>query len=120
MSDLRPEHTPQGDPCTKCGLPPSVHRPARARTREEYYAQYKVDNSGVIGERRRAHQRTPQARAIRRAWRKLNPAARVILGIDGEGWTDKVTGEHHYSYLCASTETGRYWEVEGDSDLPGY
>lgn len=118
MPDLRPEHAPQGDPCVKCGLPLSVHRVTRSR--EEYYARYRADNSGVIADRRATYQRTPKSKAIRRAWRRLNPSERIILGIDGEGWTDSVTGEHHYSYLCASTSEGRYWEVEGESDLPGH
>jgi DNA polymerase type B, organellar and viral len=111
MPDARPEHVPQGDPCVRCGLPPSEHRTVRLR--DEYYAMYQGRNSGVIAERRKNYQRTPQARAVRRAWRKLNPEDRVIIGVDGEGWTDRETGEHHYSYMCASTSEGRYWEVEG-------
>ena len=118
MPDHRPEHEPQGDPCKVCGLSSMSHRAKRSRA--EYFAKYKVDNSGVVGERRRSYQRSAPAKSVRRAYRKLNPADRVILGIDGEGWTDKTTGEHHYSYLCASTSTGRFWEIEGDNDLPGY
>lgn len=112
MPDLRPEHAPQGNPCTRCGLPPSEHR-VRQRS-EEYFARYRADNSGVLAARRRERGKTPSAKAVRRAYRRLNPAERVVIGIDGEGWTDRETGAHHYSYLCASTSEGRYWEVEGD------
>lgn len=118
MPDLRPEHSPQGDPCHLCGLSPLAHR--ANRTRSEYQARYGRENSGVVTTRRREHRKTPEARAVRRAWNKLNPADRIIVGVDGEGWTDQKTGAHHYSYLCAADETGRHWDVEGDSDLPGH
>jgi DNA polymerase type B, organellar and viral len=111
MSDLRPEHSPEGNPCLRCGLDKTNHRPRRdrAQARADYFAKYRSDNSGVS---RRAA-RTAR-RSIQRVWHKLDPAERIIVGIDGEGWTDHETGKHHYSYLCASTATGRYWDVEGE------
>jgi hypothetical protein len=101
----RPEHTPKGDPCTLCDLPASQHR-ARP-DRSSYFAQYRIATKDDSKRRAREHRqdKPENVRAVSRAYAKLHPEERVIVGIDGEGWTDQATGEHHYSYLAACSET---------------
>ena len=85
---MRPEHAPTGDPCAKCGIASARHR-SRKRARGAYFAGY-------------------NAKASRRAAR--SEGTRLIVGIDGEGYT-LASGEHRYTYLAASSEAGLVSEL---------
>jgi hypothetical protein len=88
---MSPEHTPQGDPCERCALPASRHR-KRKRDRRAY----------------------DRGRGARKAARPAGPP--VIIGIDGEGYTD-ARGRHRYTYMAASTAEGCVSELESKSGL---
>lgn len=79
----KPQHKPQGQICTICGVPSSKHRVRQARNRQ-YDKQYN-----------HAHPR-------------VNPSERII-GIDGEG---QGRNPHCYFYLAAADEHGKLWRCE--------
>jgi hypothetical protein len=85
MSVPRPEHTPTGPVCEICGLASERHR---KRDRREY-----------MRARRAAQGSKP------RPQKESRPKERLILGIDGEGYTD-MFGRHLYTFLCASDAEG--------------
>lgn len=80
MSDRRPEHIPSGPQCS-CGVAASKHRPKRAR------------KPRIDARDRRAYKRQYRAEGRVRD--------RLIVAIDGEGYTDKKTGRHLYTYVAA-------------------
>lgn len=92
MSQTRPEHTPQGDPCRSCGVTAASHR-RRSRKRGAYFKTYDRAHGDRHGERERA-----------------------IVAIDGEGYTLK-SGAHRYTYMAASDEEGLVAEVENRAGL---
>lgn len=108
---MRPEHTPEGDPCSKCGLGAVRHRKrVRKRTdtrdRRAYYQARRVEKGS-----------TP--RPPREGPRYDDPTK--VIAIDGEGYTIKDDGPnkgaHFYSYISASTTEGLVSEI-GDGETP--
>ena len=79
------EHKPFCDPCLHCGRLASEHKP---KDRAEYQRAYRKKNNKHINQ-------------LKRQWREFNHPERQFIGIDGEGWTDKKTGKHYYSYMAA-------------------
>jgi hypothetical protein len=85
---MRPEHkfdaSDEINPshCARCGLPRERHR-TRTRKRTAYHRDYA----------------------------RRHPKERLILGIDGEGFTDR-RGRHLYTYVAASSATGWTSELE--------
>jgi hypothetical protein len=97
----RPEHSPQGDPCTLCRLAAARHRKrvrVQLRDRTEYMREYNAHRSA-----KRAKRPTPPRP------RKL-PPGKPIIAIDGEGYTLK-NGQHRYVYLAACDENGLVAEL---------
>lgn len=91
----RPEHKPEGDPCKRCGLASERHR-LRKRERTAYFRQYHYE---------RDYPKLPRKRRNRPDKRKHRQRAhrdRLLIGLDGEGYTTK-DGKHLYTYLCACT-----------------
>src|SRR5579859_8089333 len=89
---MRPEHTPSGDPCSKCGMAARRHR-KRARTRTGYWR-----------DRGRKRRQDARSEALR------------IIAVDGEGWTTP-DGRHLYTYMAACDESGLVSELEDPSGL---
>lgn len=87
----QPEHRPDGDPCTKCGVRASRHRAPRKRTGRNR------TRSPEIKKRRR--ETDSIVRQIARERRNAEP----IVAIDGEG---KGRFPHVYTYLSAVDEHG--------------
>lgn len=87
---MRPEHTPQGDPCEKCGLAAARHR---KRSRAAFFRTY----NAKAGRRESAQPRGPK-----------KPAP--VIAIDGEGYT-LADGSHRYTYLAACGEAGLVSEL---------
>lgn len=86
----RAYHASVGDPCERCSLPSSAHRPDKDRRRRVAYdAARKVEKAAYDAER--ADDRH---------------ADRKIIGVDGEG-KDTPDGRHVYTYLAAVDEHGR-------------
>ena len=90
--ELRPEHAPTADPCSKCGLAASRHR-RRRRLRGAYFEAYNRDHGSRSGDH-----------------------VRRIIAIDGEGYTTKK-GAHRYTYLAACDEDGLVDELRNDVGL---
>jgi hypothetical protein len=95
MPQTRPEHDPQGDPCTKCGVRAESHR-KRKRERIDVRVTHEP-----IGEpcaecgldakmHRKAGQRNPQK----------YKNYKTFIGIDGEGFESGSV----YAYICAATK----------------
>jgi DNA polymerase type B, organellar and viral len=86
-----PEHTPQGDPCERCGMDVYRHR-QRTRNRQKYTRQY---------EKTRKRGARPQRQDR-------------IIGIDGEG---QGRGPHIYNFLACVDESGEEWTVANKKGL---
>jgi len=89
-----PEHTPEGDPCDRCGLPRAQHR---RRTRD-----------------RRAYDAARLRKGSRKSRKPKGPP--VLIGIDGEGYTD-AKGRHLYTFMAASTATETVSTIENRRGL---
>ena len=102
---MRPEHSPAGDPCIKCGLPATSHR-SRSRSRGSYFRNYDRA-SRDRGEYQKSYQKT-----YKRAKREYKFRARPIIGLDGEGF------EHGsvYAFMSAWTTDG---QVDQEENLQG-
>jgi hypothetical protein len=102
----QPEHIPQGDPCEQCGLGADEHRHRKRvrvdhRDRREYFRSRRMNSQ--TGEPRKKRERAKSK------WTKNS-----VIGIDGEGYTDKQ-GQHHYTYLSASSSSELVSEI-GDGE----
>lgn len=99
----RPEHMPLGEPCFFCGLPGIRHRQRQRGTRHEYQKEYKKRNREQIA-------------LQRRDWKLSHKQDKRYIAIDGEGYTDKKSRKHYYSYLAACDEKsliGNIYREEG-------
>src|ERR1700744_4687461 len=106
MSQARPEHKPQGDPCTQCGVPASSHRVRTSRVDARVAHEPIGDPCALCGLNPKMH-RKAGARAKRGyRWQAYKHAG--VIGIDGEGF------EHGsvYAYLCAATVDDEVDHVE--------
>lgn len=95
----RPQHEPLGDPCAECGRDAKDHRKKNARA---------DGRKGRSGGSRRVGQRAPRP--------SIN--AQPFVGVDGEGQNvgpvlpdGTRAGPHHYTYIAAVDEHG---ELRGD------
>lgn len=93
---MRPEHAPDGDPCTRCGMAAARHR---KRSRAAYRAERRA------GGLDRDHGQNRGPRTGRQDF---------IIGIDGEGGGRKP---HRYFYLAAAGEDDRVFDVEDQNGL---
>jgi hypothetical protein len=83
---MRPEHTPVGDPCAKCGLLAHVHRHRQREARKGYFQDYNRER--------------PKRERIRSSGGTKGYRKPECLGIDGEGFGHGST----YAYMaCAGT-----------------
>lgn len=94
----KPEHMPVGDPCLLCGISANRHRQRIRGPRTEYKRDYREQN--------RQH-----LRDYHNQYKRDHPIEKRYIGIDGEGWTDKSTGKHHYSYLAACDTNGLIGDI---------
>jgi hypothetical protein len=110
---MRIEHKHVGradKPCGKCGRPARLHRTRAAHAFEGQEglcsrcglprAQHRGSRAAYDTIRRR------RAGARPRAPRSLTVVG--CLALDGEGYTDRRTGAHHYCYLAASDASGTF------------
>jgi hypothetical protein len=107
----RPEHEPQGDPCSQCGLPEVMHRVRKPRPEHEYVGR------GPVCEKCRQPMFRHRARKPRKGIRGdvKKKDKKVFIGIDGEGqgWYP-----HRYVLLAASDEYGENsWFVRNEQGL---
>ncbi len=102
----RPEHSPEGDPCTRlwnglpCGLPPERHRKRRRAPVPTFSPAPRPDAAKLP--------RAPRKRSPNRSSRPLrlpapDPNDETIVAIDGEG---EGRFPHRYTYLAAVDEYG--------------
>ena len=94
-SRLRPEHVPQGDPCSACGKPAAVHRVKHA-------PRGNPCPCGVPNDRHRVRTEGERKRGASRP----KP---YFCGIDGEG---QGRNPHVYFLLAAAAADGRKWFIE--------
>lgn len=94
MSQQRPEHSPNGDPCAKCGIKASSHR-----------KRFRPNRPSRPDNRNRGNRHRVKPKQIDN-----------IIGVDGEGQGRKP---HKYTLLAAANERGSTWHVgDGLQSLP--
>jgi hypothetical protein len=104
----RPDHKPQGDPCAKCQMPAILHAP-RKRTRHR--DRVHPPEHKPVGD---PCEKCGLAAAYHRERRKRFKFGSLYIGLDGEG---QGRVNHKYVFLGAATYDGkRRWAVKNYHD----
>jgi hypothetical protein len=100
---VKPTHKPEGDPCSKCGLSAENHRVQKPRIYKK--REYK----------KREYKKRDYKKSTYVKKEYISPDGKPYIGIDGEG---RGRDDHKYILLAAAAEEGKKeWSISNPKGL---